>query len=107
MAVIEWHSSAWQIYNDYLENAKLAYGKKTARRWEREIIHIDRRLRLFPTSFSPEGLLVDKGILYRKCQMMNHRFKLIYYYDIIRDIVHIVDIWDTRQDPQALIGRIP
>ena len=34
MAIIEWDESAWQLYNDYLENAKIAFGRKTALRWE-------------------------------------------------------------------------
>ena len=37
---------------------------------------------------------------------MNRRFKLIYYYDELEDIVHLVDIWDTRMNPKALIKRI-
>ncbi len=37
---------------------------------------------------------------------MNRRFKFIYYYDEVEDIVHIIDIWDTRMNPKALIKRI-
>jgi len=40
MAVIEWKPVTWQLYNDYLENARIAYGEKTAKRWEDEIVHI-------------------------------------------------------------------
>ena len=38
--------------------------------------------------------------------MMNRRFKIIYYYDEVEDLVHIVDIWDTRMNPQTLAKRI-
>ena len=34
------------------------------------------------------------------------RFKIIYYYDELEDIIHLIDIWDTRMDPKALIRRI-
>ena len=37
---------------------------------------------------------------------MNRRFKIIYFYDQVEDIVHIMDIWDTKRNPSALIRRI-
>ena len=37
---------------------------------------------------------------------MHNRFKIIYYYDETEDIIHIVDIWDTRMNPQTLVKRI-
>lgn len=106
MAVIEWTPSAWQAYNDYLENARMEYGRMTALRWEKEMLHIYERLNLYPASYTPETLLKAKKNFYRSCHLMNRRFKLIYYYDELEDIVHLVDIWDTRMNPKALIKRI-
>ena len=37
---------------------------------------------------------------------MHRRFKIIYFYDEANDVVTIMDIWDTRMNPQALIRRI-
>lgn len=37
---------------------------------------------------------------------MNRRFRIIYIYDETEDVVHIMDIWDTRMNPKALIRRI-
>ena len=37
---------------------------------------------------------------------MKRRFKVIYYYDEKEDVVHLIDIWDTRMSPSALIRRI-
>ena len=37
---------------------------------------------------------------------MNRRFKIIYTYDENVDVVHIMDIWDARMNPQTLIRRI-
>lgn len=34
------------------------------------------------------------------------RFKIIYRYDAVNDIVHVADIWDTRRDPDKLANRI-
>ena len=106
MAIIEWDPQAWQLYNDLLENGRLEFGEKTARRWEDEIFYIYDRLKYFPTSFTPESLLKGKSHLYRGCLLMRRRFKLIYYYDEAEDVVHILDIWDTKMNPQALIRRI-
>ena len=106
MAVIRWTPPAWELYNDYLENAKLAFGKKTATKWEREMLHIYERLKRFPTSYNPERLLQGKSRLFRSCFLMNRRFKLLYYYDEAEDVVHMMDSWDTRINPKALMRRI-
>lgn len=106
MALIEWKPKAWQLYNDLLENARLAFGEKTARHWEYEIVHFFERLKKFPTSFTPEQLLQVKNKQYRGCQIMSRRFKILYYYDETEDIAHIVDIWDTKMNLKALIRRI-
>ena len=37
---------------------------------------------------------------------MHRRFKIIYFYDNVKDVVTIMDIWDTRMNPSALIRRI-
>jgi len=106
MAVIRWKPSAWQLFNDYLENARLAFGRKTASRWENEVLRIYERLKQHPTSYPPEELLQRTKVLYRRCHIMSRRFKIIYTYDEEEDIVHIMDIWDTKRNPKALIKRI-
>ena len=50
--------------------------------------------------------LQKEDALFRRCHLMNHRFKLIYFYDEVEDTVHIMDIWDTKANPKALIKRI-
>ena len=106
MAIIEWTNEAWHLYNDYLENAKSEYGAKTGRRWERELLAIYDRLKHYPTSYPIEELLQDRYPVYRRCNMMSRRFKLIYFYDKVKDVVTIMDIWDTRMDPKTLTKRI-
>ena len=106
MAVIEWTDKAWQLYNEYLENARYEYGAKTARRWEKELLNIYDRLKLHPTSYTLESLLDGKRVLFRRCHIMNRRFKIIYYYDEAEDVVHLVDIWDTKMNPKTLMRRI-
>jgi len=40
------------------------------------------------------------------CHLISRRFKIIYTYDEVSNTVHIMDIWDTRMNPKALIRRI-
>lgn len=95
MAVVKWKTPAYRLFNEYVESALLEYGKKTAERWLSDAATIYDRLQKFPESYSPEPLLRDRK-----------RFRLVYYYNPHTDIVRIVDIWDTRMNPETLIMRI-
>ena len=106
MVTIKWEPSAWQLFNDYIENAKIEFGKKTGLRWVNDALHIYERLQLFPESYPPEELLLGRTPLYRRFHIMGKRFTLIYYYDEAENIVHIVDVWDTKMNPKTLIRRI-
>ena len=106
MAVIKWKDSAWELYNEMLEYARAEFGEKTGRRWEKELLAINERLRTYPDSYPPEELLDGKAIRYRRCHMMHQRFKLIYFYDDSKDTVYIVDLWDSRMAPYNLKTRI-
>ena len=91
MAKVVWTEEFHQEFDSCLEYAGIEFGKSTA---------------LFPTSYTPEGLLEGKVFLYRSCQVMDRRFKIIFYYDETEDVVNLVDIWDTKMNPKALILRI-
>ena len=106
MAKIIWEDKAKIEFLAYVENAALEFGTSTAKRWQKERQEIEWRLERYPTSFSPEQLLQRMEELYRCCHIMSLRFKIIYYYDEPKDFVHIIDIWDTRMSPKALIRRI-
>lgn len=79
MAVVKWNISAYRIFNEYVEFARLDYGKKTADRWLSDAEEIYNRLQKFPESYSPEPLLRERNRLFRSCRMMGGRFRLIYY----------------------------
>ena len=106
MAKIEWHYKAKLLFRDYVENANIEFGKSTGRRWLKERLDIEWRLERYPVSYPPEELLQNRDILYRRCHLMNRRFKIIYLYDETEDTVHIMDIWDTKSNPKALVRRI-
>ena len=106
MAKVEWTDDARLAFRTFIINARLEFGESTARRWQKERAEIVWRLERYPTSYSPERLLHGRDLLYRGCHLMNRRFKLIYYYDEDADKVFIVDIWDTKMNPKALVRRI-
>ena len=106
MAKIIWTEEFQQQLESYIGYASMEFGKSTAIKWAEEIAAFEHRLESFPTSYSLEPLLKKKKVLYRGCQIMNRRFKIIYYYDEVEDIAHLIDIWDTKMNPKTLIRRI-
>ena len=106
MATIEWTEKFLSILNRYIDEARTEYGRATALRWAEEIATMEERLRIYPLSYSPERLLLGRAITYRRCHVMNRRFKIIYYYDEKEDVVHLIDIWDTRRNPKMLVRRV-
>ena len=106
MAKIEWTDDAKIEFKKYVKNAQLEFGTSTAQKWQTERKVIEWRLERYPVSYSIEELLQGRSILYRFCHLMHRRFKVIYYYDEAEDTIHVVDIWDTRMNPKALIKRI-
>jgi plasmid stabilization system protein ParE len=89
-----------------VETARIEYGQKTAERWISEAAEIFARLQRFPESYTPEPLLKDKKRKYRSCRMMGGRFRMVYYFNPSTNIARIVDIWDTRMNPETLMKRI-
>lgn len=106
MAKIIWRKRPLLLFDTYIGNALEEYGRSTAIKWTEDIEEMEQRLIKFPTSYTPEKLLLGKKRLFRGCHIMNRRFKVIYTYDENKDIVYIIDIWDTKMNPQALIRRI-
>ena len=94
------------LLDNHIVYAYMEFGESTALRWKKEIAAFEQRVMVFPESYTPEELLKDKPVLYRRRHLMNRRFKLIHYYDETEDTVHVIDIWDTRMNPEPLIKRI-
>ena len=106
MAIVKWKASAYKLFNEHVNTAFLDYGKKTAGRWLSDASEIILRLQRFPESDTPEPLLRGRKRIYRSCRLMGGRFRLVYYYNPSTNIARIVDIWDTRMNPETLIKRI-
>ena len=106
MAQIVWRERAEQLFWAFVEYAGFEFGKTTAQRWQKERKAIEWRLARYPESYPLEELLVGRDIRYRRSHIMNRRFKIIYHYNELEDAVHVIDIWDTKRNPSALIRRI-
>ena len=105
MAQIVWKEEADALFDKYVMNAFVEFGRKTSLRWLNERIKMTARLENHPTSYPPEELLADRDLCFRSHQVLN-RFKFVHYYDEALDTVFIVDIWDTKMNPKTLIKRI-
>lgn len=81
------------------------FGKRTAEKFIDAIDKHVKQLVQFPERGFPEPLLADRRKKYRSVLVYEH-FKLVYYYDERKDIIYIVDLWDTRREPQSLTRRI-
>lgn len=105
MAKINWTKKADLLFDKYVFDAYLEYGQKTSQKWLKERIAFADRVAKHPESYTPESLLAERKRLYRSYHIMR-RFKIIYYYAPSSDTVHIVDIWDSRMNPETLKQRI-
>lgn len=105
MAKVKWTIKADRLFDKYVFNAFLEYGRKTSQKWMRERVAFADRIAKHPESYTPESLLADRKHQYRSCIIMD-RFKIVHYYAKSSDTVHIVDIWDTRMNPENLQRRI-
>ena len=105
MAQIKWTLKADRLFGQFVFNAFLEFGRKTSMKWVQQRIAFVDRVKKHPESYTPEPLLADRKHLYRSCHIMR-RFKIVFYYSKSSDIVHIVDIWDSKMSPENLIKRI-
>ena len=105
MAQIRWTRKAQRIFYERVLYAYHQFGTTTAKCWQNERKYIEHQLELYPESYAPEPFLADRKHMYRSCHIMQ-RFKIVYYYAKSSDIVHVVDIWDTKMSPTNLKQRI-
>lgn len=81
------------------------FGKRTAEKFIDAIDQQVKRLTQYPELGFPEPLLAKRRRQYRSL-MINEHFKLVYYYDEDKDTLFIIDLWDTRREPESLSRRI-
>ena len=104
MVTIKWNKKAQRLFREHILYARIEFGEETALRWYRQKNKIEDRLRKYPESYTQEPLIVRSHV-YRSAIIMK-RFKLVHFYIPSSNTVRIVDIWDTRMNPERLRRRI-
>lgn len=90
-----WGKIAMYLYESFGVNALLDYEQQTE-----ELMTV---LAVNPNSFALEPLLCDRTIPYRST-LIHRLTKVVYYVDA--EVVYIVHVWDTRQEPINQIRMI-
>jgi len=65
MAQVKWTDEADALFDKYIMNAFVEYGRKTSLRWLNERIKMADRLENHPTSYPPEELLSNRDMSHR------------------------------------------
>lgn len=105
MATVIWNKRPELIWRELLLSGHQDFGTTTAKRFVKKTDEIVARLEKHPESGFPESLLKSRKCLYRAVHLLPHH-KIIYRYYNTSDTVRIVDIWDTRMNPDKLRKRI-
>ena len=85
------------------EYLRQEFGRKKRTKFRHEIQHCIRLLRRNPNLGPVEPLLTDEPICYRSVVVPPYN-KMIY--TITDDTIEIIDFWDTRRDPSALVDEV-
>ncbi len=100
--VVKWSNRSLKhivdIYKLYLEKSE-----KAAEKIFNTIFEEGDKLGDFPEMAQREQLLTKKKIVYRSLVVQKH-FKIVY--SVYENYIHIVDVWDCRQNPKKLKNRI-
>lgn len=78
------------------------FGERVALKFYKEARRRADLLGVFPRMAPIEASLAHYSRGYRSLSMQPH-FKFIYYVDEAKLEIHVVDFWDTRQDPESLV----
>lgn len=88
-----------------IEQGEQMFGVAVASKFYNRFMEFVKRLSDNSELGFPEPLLAGRQRKYRSI-MINEHFKLVYYCDKNKDIIYIIDLWDTRREPQSLSRRI-
>lgn len=105
MATVIWSLNAQEEKRRLYLVGQLEFGTYIANKTALRIKEIQKLLESFPEMGYREPLLVGQNLIYRAYHI-NKRFKIIYWFDEVKDMVIIEDIWDVHREPQNLKNRI-
>lgn len=101
MATVIWSLNAHEEKRRLYLVGQLEFGTYIANKTALRIKEIQKLLESFPEMGYREPLLVGQNLIYRAYHI-NKRFKIIYWFDKVKDMVIIEDIWDVHREPQNL-----
>ena len=105
MAKIKWDKLGRQSLFEILRYGSQVWGKKAAKNLRLKIKDAERLLSANPLMGKNEPELQGSKLQFRSLVIHEH-YKLIYYYAPEKDLLRIVDIWDTRMSPANLVKRM-
>ena len=105
MAKIKWDKLGRQSLFEILRYGSQVWGKKAAKNLRLKIKDAERLLSANPLMGKNEPELQGSKLQFRSLVIHEH-YKLIYYYAPEKDLLRIVDIWNTRMSPANLVKRM-
>ncbi len=105
MATVIWSLNAQEEKRRLYLVGQLEFGTYIDNKTALRIKEIQKLLERFPEMGYREPLLVGQNLIYRAYHI-NKRFKIIYWFDEVKDMVIIEDIWDVHRERQNLKNRI-
>jgi alpha/beta superfamily hydrolase len=105
VATVIWSLNAQEEKRRLYLVGQLEFGTYIANKTALRIKEIQKLLESFPKMGYKEQLLEERSLTYRACHI-NKRFKIIYWYDEMKDLVVVEDIWDMHRAPWNLVKRL-
>lgn len=102
---IEWTDFAWQMLSQTADGILSEYGFASYASFIKDIDDCVSLLQTQPKLGKEEHLLAQRPFLYRSV-VVDKLNKIVYTIDKERNIIFIVDIWDTRREPKLLISSL-
>ena len=103
--VVEWFDEAQEHWIEQLDYCTKTFGKSIASELIKRADEKIERICKFPESGMREPLLKDKEQVFRYV-LVQRRIKIIYQYDEEQQTIYIMDVWNTKMDPQHLLDRM-
>ena len=98
---IRWSLLAYDAYKNIGDDIHKRFGYKAKIDYESEVDETVRQLAKFPNIGKQEFELAEDGSV--RSMSIRRLSKIIYF--IEDDVLHIADVWATRQDPSYLTER--
>lgn len=99
---IKWSKQAEIVLDEVIQYGELTFGTKVTTKLILRIEQCCCLLAIYPRMGNIEPLLCDLDKEYRSWVVHKH-YKIIYVIYEAQDEIYIVDLWDTRQEPDKLI----